>query len=269
MPSRFRASCPRGRLAISPRGRLATVALVVCLGLAMLGGPVRAFTPAVWLNASPEVEGFPVDGTFLADRFLAADSAVLEATPADHAPESVVEPPAAVFEGFGLEGFTGARSVAAALRRSGATRQNDDIKVGVNVRGPSARGAVNGPMAAEVCSRIQRVDLAAGLRANPARIAEGPACWEGRIGVANERDDGREALELRTTLGHWQRDGSLGVEVGPRIERQIRKGTTFFVDGKAEARALRAQDSGWWALPGTSADASGMLGFTARTGIVR
>jgi hypothetical protein len=263
MPTRVRASC-------LPARRL-TVAFAACAGfaVAMQGGLATAFTPAVWQSAAPGLDGFPVDGTFLADRLLAADGAVLEATEADKAPGSVFEPPAVVFEGFGLEGFAGARSVAAALRRSGATRQDDDVKVGVNVRGPSARGTVNGPMAAEVCSRIQRVDLAAGLRANPARIAEGPACWEGRIGVANEHDDGREALELRTTLGHWQRDGSLGIELGPRIERQLRKGTTFFVDGKAEARALRAQDSGWWALPGTSADASGMLGFTARTGIVR
>ncbi|NBX29197.1 adenosylmethionine--8-amino-7-oxononanoate transaminase [bacterium] len=37
---------------------------------------------------------------------------------------------------------------------------------------------------------------------------------------------------------------------------------------KAEARALRGQDTGWWALPGTSA-ADGMVGVTARTGLVR
>jgi len=246
------------------------VAACAAVALAVRCGTVTAFPSAMWLDSVPAAQGFPVAGEFLADRFGVAEVAALEALAAGAEPEPAVDPPAVVFDGFGLEGFTGARSVAAALRRSGATRHDDDdVKVAVNVRGPSARGVVNGPMAAEVCSRFQRVDLAAGLRANPARIAEGPACWEGRIGVANERDDGREALELRTTLGHWQRDGSLGVEVGPRIERQLRKGTTFFVDGKAEARAIRAEDTGWWALPGTSADASGMLGFTARTGIVR
>jgi hypothetical protein len=248
------------------------VAVAVCAGfaLAMQGGLAAAFTSAMWLDAAPAAESYSGAGGFLADHFLAAELAALEALAAGAEPTSSVEPPAVVFEGFGLEGFTGGRSVAAALRRSGAIRHDDDdVKLAVNVRGPSGRGAVNGPMAAEVCSRIQRIDLAAGMRANPARINEGPASWEGRIGVANEHDDGREALELRTTLGHWQRDGSLGIELGPRIERQLRKGTTFFVDGKAEARALRAQDTGWWALPGTSADASGMVGFTARTGIVR
>jgi hypothetical protein len=263
MPALLRVSCPPGRRVTVP------LALCAAVALALQCGTVKALTPAMWLDAAPAAEGFPGAGGFLADHFGAAELAALEARAAGAEPGGSVEPPAVVFEGFGLEGFTGSRSVAAALRRSGATRHDDEVKVAVNVRGPSARGTVTGPMAAEVCSRIQRIDLAAGMRANPARINEGPASWEGRIGVANEREDGREALELRTTLGHWQRDGSLGIELGPRIERQLRKGTTFFVDGKAEARALRAQDSGWWALPGTSADTSGMLGFTARTGIVR
>jgi hypothetical protein len=237
--------------------------VAVGLGLmaALAAGAVPDRSPA--LGVAVPAMGLLDDGTFLAERLLGS------AADGSGHPDGVAEPTAADFEGFGLEEFAGTRSVAAALRRTGATRRDDDdMRLGVNVRGPG-RGAATGPLAAELCSRIQRIDLAAGLRANPARITEGPACWEGRIGVANEHDGGRETLELRTTLGHWQRDGSLGVELGPRIERQIRKGTTFFVDGKAEARAVRAQDTGWWALPGTSADAAGMLGVTARTGIVR
>ena len=62
--------------------------------------------------------------------------------------------------------------------------------------------------------------------------------------------------------------GLLGIEVGPRIERRFRRGLTLFIDGKAEARALRSQETGWWSLPGTTT-ADGMVGVTARTGIVR
>jgi hypothetical protein len=60
----------------------------------------------------------------------------------------------------------------------------------------------------------------------------------------------------------------LGIEVGPRIERRLGRGMLFFIDGKAEARALRSPETGWWALPGTST-ADGMVGVTARTGLVR
>ena len=37
---------------------------------------------------------------------------------------------------------------------------------------------------------------------------------------------------------------------------------------KPEARALRNEETGWYALPGTST-ADGMVGVTARTGFVR
>lgn len=187
-----------------------------------------------------------------------------------------IEPPEAppvVFEGFGLEGFTGAGSVAAALRRSGAADRpaaDEPLKLDVNVRGPSGSQPANSPLAAEVRSRIERFDVAAGLRADPNVIQEGPATWTGRIGVKNEWDRGYEALELRTTIGRWQDNGSLGIEVGPRIERRLGRRMTFFIDGKAEARAVRTEDTGWWALPGTSAaDGAGMVGVTARTGLVR
>jgi hypothetical protein len=183
-----------------------------------------------------------------------------------------VEPPPVIFEGFGLEGFAGAGSVASALRRTGAqakTTTDELPKLDIKVRGPTGREAANAPLAAEVRSRIERFDIAAGMRADPTVIQEGPATWTGRIGMKNERDEGSESLELRTTLGRWHDNGSLGLEVGPRIERRLGR-ATFFIDGKAEARAVRTEDTGWWALPGTSAaDGAGMVGVTARTGLVR
>jgi hypothetical protein len=59
------------------------------------------------------------------------------------------------------------------------------------------------------------------------------------------------------------------VEVGPRVERRLRAGATFFIDGKAEAQAMRSVETGWWSLPGNSTDGSSMVGVMARTGLVR
>jgi len=184
--------------------------------------------------------------------------------------------PAATFTDLGLAGFEGEGSIAAALRRAGAggaePADNPQILPGLELRGLSIQGPsgrdIQSPIAAEVRSRIDRFDVAAGVRAEPDRVMEGPSQWVGRIGLANDRPEGSERLELRTTLGRRSDGGMLGVEVGPRLERRLRRGATFFIDGKAEARGLRSQDSSWWALPGTST-ADGMVGVTARTGLVR
>lgn len=188
---------------------------------------------------------------------------------------SPVAPPPVVFEGFGLEGFAGAGSVAAALREANAAApapeewQNGIPRFDLKVRGPSGRGdAMALPLAAEVRSRIDAFDLAAGLQADSLAFQEGRADWTGRIGMKAEHDAGSEGIELRTLIGRRNETGMLGIEVGPRIERRLRRGLVFFIDGKAEARALRSEDTGWWALPGTST-AEGMLGVTARTGLVR
>ena len=55
----------------------------------------------------------------------------------------------------------------------------------------------------------------------------------------------------------------------PRVERRFGKGMTFFIDGQAEAQAVRGADAGWWSLPGSSTADLTMLGVTARTGLVR
>jgi hypothetical protein len=110
--------------------------------------------------------------------------------------------------------------------------------------------------------------VAAGLQADAHAFQEGRADWTGRIGMKAEHDAGSEGIELRTLIGRRAESGLLGIEVGPRIERRLRRGMVLFIDGKAEARALRSPERGWWALPGTST-ADGMVGVTARTGIVR
>lgn len=185
-----------------------------------------------------------------------------------------VAPPPVVFEGFGLDGFSGTGSVAAALREADAGRPQNEWRDGLppldlRVRGPSGKGEASAlPLAAEVRSRIDAFDVAAGLQADAHAFQEGRADWTGRIGMKAEHDAGSEGIELRTLVGRRNEAGLLGIEVGPRIERRLRRGMVFFIDGKAEARALRSQDTGWWALPGTST-ADGMVGVTARTGVVR
>jgi hypothetical protein len=91
----------------------------------------------------------------------------------------------------------------------------------------------------------------------------------GRVGLSNDHVAGRESVEVRTTVGNNAEWGLLGVELGPRVERRLRMGATFFIDGKAEAQAMRSVETGWWSLPGTSTDGSSMVGVMARTGLVR
>ena len=185
--------------------------------------------------------------------------------------------PAATFTDLGLAGFEGEGSIAAALRRAGAggaePAENPQILPGLELRGLSIQGPsgrdIQSPIAAEVRSRIDRFDVAAGVRAEPDRVMDGPSQWVGRIGLSNDRPEGSERLELRTTLGRRSDGGMLGVEVGPRLERRLRRGATFFIDGKAEAQAARSVDGGWWSMPGTATDGASMVGVGARTGLLR
>lgn len=188
-------------------------------------------------------------------------------------PARAIDPPPVVFEGLGLGGFEGAGSVAAAMRRVG-TGPSEPIQAplefkGISVQGPSGRDPLPVPLAAELRSRIDRFDVAAGMLADPASIATGPARWTGRIGMAHDRDAGSESLEVRTTLAPGPESSLIGVAFGPRVERRFGKGMTFFIDGHAEAQAVRGADAGWWSLPGTSTAELTMLGVTARTGLVR
>lgn len=184
--------------------------------------------------------------------------------------------PPVVFDSLGLEDFAGAGSIASALRGvesdSSAAAPPLGLPLDMLVRGPSGRGTGNDSLAAELRSRIEGINLTAGMRADPAVIQNGPATWVGGLGVSTDHEQGREVLELKTSLGRRQQVGILGVEVGPRIERRLRGGTVFFLDGKAEAQARRSADTGTWMLPGLTeqgAGATGMVGVAASTGLVR
>jgi len=181
-----------------------------------------------------------------------------------------------VFDGLGLDGFTGADSVASALRGIETDSRAADLPLGVPidmlVRGPSGRAASSDPLAAEVRSRIDGIALTAGMQADPTVIQDGPAKWVGGLGLSSDHALGREVLELKTSLGRSQKAGILGVEIGPRIERRLRGGMLIFLDGKAQAQARRSADTGEWMLPRLAeqeAGAAGTVGVTASTGVVR
>jgi len=177
------------------------------------------------------------------------------------------------FDGFGLGNFEGTGSIAGELERIEAARERENFgsmpELAVAMQGPVGRDAPPAPMTAELRSRIARFDVSAGMLADSNMVAEGPARWMGRVGVSNDRGDGRESLELRTMVGNNAEWGLVGVELGPRIERRVGKGVTLFLDGKAEAQAMRSAESGWWSMPGTSTDGSSMVGVAARTGLTR
>lgn len=176
------------------------------------------------------------------------------------------------FEGFGLAGFEGSGSIAAELERIEAAAERERLgrmpELAVAVPRPAGRDAPPVPLTAELRHRIDRFDVAAGLLADSELVSQGPARWVGRVRLSNDRANGRESVELRTTIGNNAEWGLVGVELGPRVELRVGKGATFFIDGKAEAQAMRSADTGWWSFSGAANDGS-MVGVTARTGLTR
>lgn len=135
------------------------------------------------------------------------------------------------------------------------------------VRGPGASGASSERLATELRSRISVLDVSAGVVATPDVVHEGLTRWIGGLKLESDHDAGREVLELRTTLTQAQTMGVFGIELGPRIERRLRRGAVLFLDGKAQAQAFKSAETGTWSLPGDTSDA--MVGVTARTGLQR
>jgi hypothetical protein len=174
-----------------------------------------------------------------------------------------------LFDGFGLEEFEGAGSIASALRRSDIRPPAESIPLDLRVRGPSSQETVQAPMVAEIRSRLEGIDVAAGVQADRWMLSEGPNKLLGSVGFAAKHDRGRESLELRTALGQGDRSPRLSGEVGPRIERRLRRGMLLFLDGKAEAQSLRADQRATGALPSPTFDGIGAIGLTGRAGLVR
>lgn len=177
-------------------------------------------------------------------------------------PAGPVAIPPVVFDGFG---FAAADSlppcdVASAEPTAG-------MPLDIVVRGPTGRDVAAEQLATEIRSRIESLDLSAGVVATGGSMRDGVTAWTGRVAVAAEHARGREALEVRTSLGQARQAGMVGIEVGPRIERRLRRGTLLFIDGKAEASTQRSAEAATGLLPGTAAE--GTVGVAARTGLTR
>lgn len=193
-------------------------------------------------------------------------AACVAATAAADSP-APIEMPRVVFEGFGLGDFKGPGSIAGAMRRAVPSADGPTVPLDIIVRGPTGAGGSAERLATELRSRISVLDVSAGVVATPNVIHEGLTRWIGGLKLESDHESGREVIELRTTLTQAQSTGVFGIELGPRIERRLRRGTVLFLDGKAEARALRSAETGSWTLPGDTSDA--MVGVTARTGFQR
>lgn len=172
---------------------------------------------------------------------------------------------------FRIHDFDGVASLAASLRKSDFEVNDEAERLGLVVKGPTAPEQAQQPVLAQIKSRIEGIDITAGMQADRSVIREGPAQWIGGLGVASEYDLGRRSLELRTSVGQNDQWGAVGLEVGPRLERRLPGGILFVIDGKAEARTLPAGPAiGSQSLPGQANDSGlGMIGLTGRTGLVR
>jgi hypothetical protein len=206
----------------------------------------------------------------------------LAAEPSAGAADCGHQPLPILFEGLGLEGFSGRSSIARALHRADAERDSrPPLDLGMSVAGPGSRGSTRplkllaepvppGPLQAVVKSRLSGLDVSAGVDASAETIQSGPARWVGGIGIKEEGPDGRSELALRTSMRYADTERLIRVEVGPRIERPLGRGITFFLDGKAEAETAPSLVEPVATLPGMmGSQGLGFVGVTGRTGLVR
>jgi hypothetical protein len=172
---------------------------------------------------------------------------------------------------FRLHDFDGIASLAASLRNSDFEVIDEAARLGFVVKGPTAPEHAQQPVIAQIKSRIEGIDVTAGMQADRSVIREGPAQWIGGLGVASDYELGRRSVELRTSVGQNDQWGAIGLEVGPRLERRLPGGILFVIDGKAEARTLPVDRGfGGQTLPGQANDSGlGLIGLTGRTGLVR
>ncbi|MCX7391694.1 MAG: hypothetical protein NTX02_10970 [Planctomycetia bacterium] len=175
--------------------------------------------------------------------------------------------------GFGGSGVVG-KHVRQAIQKD-KEQEEFSFKMAVNgppsripkeLDRPSADSVQLSPLTAMLKSTFIGIDLSAGLVADKKVLLEGPARWSGAMKMSFDGEDLRKNFEMRTSLAQTTTSNLVDVEVGPRFERDFRGGFTFFVDGKAQARAVQDAESYRWSVPGNDSSGSTMLGVTGRTG---
>lgn len=185
-------------------------------------------------------------------------------------------------DGFGLDEFVGAASIAAELRRMREASIREEawaLDMAVSGPGGAARGlgagpagdntAAPSPLKAMLAGTVSGIDVSAGIDADPETIRSGPARWIGGVKVATEGRLGRAELAVRTSVRYAEQSRRIGLELGPRFERAFPGGLTFFMDGKAEAESAGSASQRIWTPTMSSFDGLGSLGLVGRTGIVR
>lgn len=235
-------------------------------------------------------------GVWLAAAVFAATAAVAASVSAESPPPN---PPSLVdaiheplpFDGLGLDGFDGTRSIAQELRQWQAARHVEESwNLGMTVAGPGGTTAAAttaatttrlgvgqvppSPLKATVKSKVQGLDVQAEMNGDAEAIRSGQARWIGGVGMATEGNHGRAELALRTSVRYAEAARLIGFELGPRYERSLPGGLTFFLDGTAQAETAPSSAQRVWTPPvsafeGANAIGFGSLGIAGRTGIVR
>jgi hypothetical protein len=124
---------------------------------------------------------------------------------------------------FRLHDFDGIASLAASLRNSDFEVIDEAARLGFVVKGPTAPEHAQQPVIAQIKSRIEGIDVTAGMQADRSVIREGPAQWIGGLGVASDYELGRRSVELRTSVGQClSRPDDAGDGRGARARRHRR-----------------------------------------------
>jgi hypothetical protein len=142
------------------------------------------------------------------------------------------------FDGFELDLRPGRTTVAKALRGLPAAESSADLALPVElvVKGPPNSRAGSGAMSAEVEQQFAFLNVAAGFLADRESVFSGPAGWTSRVAMEFEGEQASGGVELRTQLRQTDTTGSVGIELGPRLEHRLPSGMRLFFNGSAEAR---------------------------------
>ena len=142
------------------------------------------------------------------------------------------------FDGFGLDLRPGRTSVAKALRGLPAAEPAaaTGLPVELVVKGPPSSRAGGGAISAEIEQQFAFLNVAAGVLADRESVFSGPSGWTSRVAMEFEGEQASGGLELRTQLQQTDTTGSVGIELGPRLERRLPSGMRLFLKGSAQAR---------------------------------
>jgi hypothetical protein len=103
---------------------------------------------------------------------------------------------------FRIHDFDGVASLAASLRKSDFEVNDEAERLGLVVKGPTAPEQARQPVLAQIKSRVEGIDITAGMQADRSMIREGPAQWVGGLGMATFAPGGRSAARAPSAGRH-------------------------------------------------------------------